>query len=233
MTRDEAVRGGVSRCAMRDARCARIACAARPRRSPGAPARIRAMIRLAAARPAPRHMRIARPCRCARATVGIPEHHVHRMLAPPAPRRPAARSIAAKRAFIGAPPEAHRVAVTHRIEGIRRISPGRLALSRRIRAYRRSHANEASRSAATSARAASRRTHRTGPVRRAGRAEHRARRTRLLCTRRTHAHPQTTSSIPRAVSARRIALSGARSVTRKRAASEPLIRTGVTRPNFE
>ncbi len=97
MTRDEAVRGGVSRvacrvsrCAMRDARCARIACAARPRRSPGAPARIRAMIRLAAVRPAPRHMRIARPCRCARATVGIPEHHVHRMLAPrhrTAPRR--------------------------------------------------------------------------------------------------------------------------------------------------
>lgn len=90
MTRDEAVRGGVSRVAMRDARCARIACAARPRRSPGAPARIRAMIRLAAVRPAPRHMRIARPCRCARATVGIPEHHVHRMLVPrhrTAPRR--------------------------------------------------------------------------------------------------------------------------------------------------
>lgn len=90
MTRDEAVRGGVSRVAMRDARCARIACAARPRRSPGAPARIRATIRLAAVRPAPRHMRIARPCRCARATVGIPEHHVHRMLVPrhrTAPRR--------------------------------------------------------------------------------------------------------------------------------------------------
>ncbi|AJX34546.1 Uncharacterised protein [Burkholderia oklahomensis] len=59
-----------------------------------------------------------------------------------------------------------------------------------------------------------------------------SRRARRIAARRTD-QPQTTSSIPRDVNARRIALSGARSVTRKRAASEPLIRTGVTRPNFE